>query len=54
MSAFDNWWRDWAARNERLYDDMQRARELAIAQRWAQAHIDFHFGKRPPDEEAQP
>lgn len=44
MSAFQRWWNDWAARNDALYAEAQRRRELAVARRWAQAHLDFHFG----------
>jgi len=34
--AFDRWWEEWQARNEALYIEAGR-------ERWAQAHLDFHF-----------
>jgi len=42
--AFTRWWEEWRSRNEALYIEAQRERELAGVQRWARAHIEFHFG----------
>lgn len=43
-AEFARWWDEWAARNEALYVEAQRERELAVARRWARAHIRFWFG----------
>lgn len=45
-AEFQRWWDEWARRNEKLFVEAQRERELAVARRWADAHIRFHFGNR--------
>ena len=43
-ATFKRWWQAWAERNEALYVEAQRVKELAVAKQWAEAHIRFHFG----------
>lgn len=44
MTSFERWWNAWAERNEALFIEAQRERELAVARRWADAHMKFWFG----------